>query len=85
MATCFWERCTIVHAVRLHRLRAAFYRAQAVVLQARLLYYRLQHVTTCRQPFAGWGSEPPAPEDRSPEQREVDRHLEEQMREGARR
>jgi hypothetical protein len=53
---------------------------------SRPCYYRLQHVTTCRQPFAGWqGIEPPGTQDRSAEQREVDRHLQEQAREGARR
>ncbi len=88
MATCFWQRCTcptfIVHAVRLHRLRAAFFRAQAVLLQVRLLYYRLRHVTTCQRPFDGWqNAELPSTEDSTAEQREVDRHLEEQAREGA--
>lgn len=74
----------IIHWVRLHRLRAAFFRAQAVVLQARLLYYRLQHVSTCQRPFDGWQTaQPPPKEERTAEEREVDRHLEEQAREAA--
>ena len=52
----------------------------------RRLYYRLQYVTTCRQPSDGWqGLEPLSAEDRSAEQREVDRHLQDQVCEGARR
>lgn len=43
---------------------------------------RLQHISTCERPAPGWQRvQPPSTEDRTEEQREVDRHLEEQLQE----
>ena len=72
----------IIEMVRVWRRWAAFYRAKAGLLQARLLYYRLQHISTCQMPFDGWQrAQPPSTEGRTREQQEVDRHLEEQAQE----
>jgi hypothetical protein len=57
--------------------RAALTRARVRLLRARLLYYRLQHVSTCMRPFPGWDqADPPGTEDGSDEPG-VDGYLEE--------
>ena len=57
--------------------RAALTRARTRLLRARLVYYRLQHVSTCMLPFPGWDqTEPPGTGDGDAEQG-VEGYLEE--------